>query len=65
MRVLLLLLLLTACATPTRIMVPHVCVPSRDSPAFQKCKADCEGDAFIVENAADTACYCRKPPEGT
>jgi hypothetical protein len=58
------LLLLLGCAAPTR-MVPHICAPVRDSPAFQKCKADCEGDAFIVENSTDTSCYCRKTPEGT
>jgi len=64
------LLLLVACAgappVPPEIrMIPHICAPTRDSPAFQKCRADCEGDAFIVENAIDTSCYCRKTPEGT
>jgi hypothetical protein len=59
--------LLLGCAAPQPVikMVPHICAPISDSPAFQKCKADCAGDAFIVENASDTACYCRKTPEGT
>ena len=48
------------------ITVPHVCAPTSDSPAFQKCKADCpDGDAMIWENKSDTFCICRKPPEGT
>lgn len=64
------LLLLLGCATskplpPEIRIVPHVCAPTSDSPAFQKCKADCAGDAFIVENSTDTSCYCRKTPEST
>lgn len=51
---------------PRVIMVPHVCQPTVDSPAFQKCSADCpEGKAFVIENANDTACYCKKQKEGT
>jgi hypothetical protein len=53
-------------APPRVLMVPHVCQPMVDSAAFQKCAADCpEGKAFVVENANDTACYCKKPKDPT
>ena len=63
----------TACAhapapepTILRIMVPHICLPNGDSAAFQKCKADCpDGEAMLWENKTDTACFCKKPPDGT
>ena len=51
-----------AAAPPRVVAVPHVCAPSGDSPAYQKCVADCpDGDAFITEGARDIACFCRKP----
>src|SRR6266478_2717888 len=49
MRLALLFLLGAGCASVPQtpeivyrsITVPHVCAPTSDSPAFQKCKADC------------------------
>lgn len=63
------LLLLLGCAAtkplpPEIRIVPHVCAPTSDSPAFQKCRADCpDGDAVIWENKSDTHCICRKGDE--
>lgn len=41
-------------------------LPTLESEIYRACAEACPGgDAFIVENARDVACYCRKSPEGT
>jgi len=54
-------MLMGGCAAPPKPIPIRI-----DSGGYRACVESCpDGEAFVIENAHDIACFCRKRPEGT